>query len=219
MRIAKPGKYSNDESHITRKIGKVEPFDRSVVLLTPKSEIKFIKKVETIIRSSLENKTFLSYLKEVVDMTHCSYFNNITNKGTKGISIHIHHEPFTLYDITQIVYEKWKAENKPISHLGIAEEVVKLHYQGRVGLIPLSSTVHSLVHAGKIFIPLQRVYGKYPLFVEEYGAFIPDDILTMLEKKVKESKELDETSTSILEKKYVYLEVDGFSFPSKVEIE
>lgn len=219
MRVAKTEKFDNSKGFITKKIGKVEPFDRTLVLLTPKAETKFVKKVESIVRSSQEYKDFISYLKENIDMTYCSYFNNITTKGSKKVSIHIHHEPFTLYDITLIVYQKWKDEDKPLSHLAIAEEVMKLHYQGYVGLIPLSATVHDLVHSGKIFIPLQNVYGKYSKFVEEYGNYIPDDIMDILEIKVNKSKNLTEDDVSILEKKFVYLEVDGFRFPEAVEIE
>ena len=217
MRVAKTGKYDNSNDIIVKKFDKVEPFDRTVILPTPASEVKFIKKVEKIVRSSEEYKEFIKYLKEYIDMTYCSYFNGVTTKGSRKVSIHIHHEPFTLYDLVQIVMSKWQAQDKPLSHLLVAEEVCKIHYQGRTGLIPLSATVHSLVHSGKIFIPLQNLYGRYSEFVEEYGAYIPDEILEVLEVKVKKSRELTEEDTSILEKKFVYLEVDGMTFPQPIE--
>ena len=92
-----------------------------------------------------------------------------------------------------------------------------LHYKNQVGLVPLSITVHQLVHDGKIFIPLQNVYGNYLDFIEEYGAYISDNTQNILQTKLRMSKEIINPDTSILEKKYVYLNVDGFSLPQVIE--
>ena len=82
-------------------------------------------------------------------------------------------------------------------------------------LIPLSVTVHQLVHKGQLFIPLQNVYGDYAKFVEEYGPFISDHIANILQTKLRMSREV-QNDLSILEKKYVYLDVDGFSLPQPI---
>ena len=150
-------------------------------------------------------------------MTQCSIFKNINNKDYRKISIDIHHEPFTLFDITQAVLNKYLLTNKEVNYFKIAEEVMKLHYQGKVGLIPLSATVHQLVGEGKLFIPLQNVYGNFIEFLEEYEPFISEDVKDILQIKLKMSKELQEPDMTILEKKYVYLEVDGFLFPQVIE--
>jgi hypothetical protein len=147
----------------------------------------------------------------------CSFFNNVSNKDKQKVSIEIHHEPFTLFDITQTVVEKWIANDEDINPILIAEEVMKIHYQGRIGLIPLSITVHKLVHNGKLFIPLQNVYGNFIAFLEEYENYIPADLKDMLEVKLKMSKEVQVNDMTLLEKRYIYLDVEGFVFPQVIE--
>ncbi|WP_171567779.1 hypothetical protein, partial [Brevibacillus sp. MCWH] len=80
-----------------------------------------------------------------------------------------------------------------------------------------SVTVHELVHSGKLFIPLQNVYGDFISFLEEYEQYISQDLKDILQIKLKMSKELESLDLSILEKKYVYLEVDGMTFPQPLE--
>lgn len=218
MRVPKLENYVNDSLIETRKITDVPPIKRSVVVMTDKDKVKLIRKIEQIVRSSMEYKQYVAYLKKEIDMTMCSFFTGISNKESKKVSIEIHHEPFTLFDITQIVLEKWIAESKELNPILIAEEVMKLHYQNKVGLIPISVTVHALVHMGKIFIPLQNVYGDFISFLEEYDPYISDDLKSILEKKLQMSKDVDNLQDlSILEKKYIYLEVDGMSFPQPLE--
>ena len=168
MRVPKEIKCDNSNKFITMALKKPITVDKSWVLLSDKDKIKFIKMVETICRSSIEYKQYIQYLKDEVDMTQCSFFQNINKKNGAKVSIEIHHEPFTLFDIVQIVTEKHIKEDIQINPLNVAEEVMKLHYRNLVGLIPLSVTVHELVHDGKIFIPLQYLYGDYTKFIHEY---------------------------------------------------
>lgn len=217
MRLPKIENYKNDQMIVRHKIQELPPIERNIVLMSEKDKIKIIKTIERIVRSSQEYKHFIAFLRKEVDMTMCSFFNNISNKDSKKVSIEIHHEPFTLFDITQIVLEKWIAEGKKINPILIAEEVMKLHYQNKVGLIPLSITVHELVHSGKLFIPLQNVYGDFISFFEEYEPYISNDLKDILQIKLKMSKELENLDMSILEKKYVYLEIDGMTFPQPLE--
>ena len=52
--------------------------------------------------------------------------------------------------------------------LSIAEEVINLHYGNVVGMARLSKTSHQLTHAGKLFIPLDSVFGNVNEFVNRY---------------------------------------------------
>lgn len=214
MRIAEARKY--DEAPKTvHKVYEVTPVERKVIILNPKQKIKFIKKVEQLVRSSQEYKQYVDYLKKNIDMTSCSFFTNITKKNSRKVRIEIHHEPFTLFDLVSIVTEKWSSEGRPLNHLGIAEEVMKLHFRGQVGLIPLSLTVHQLVHDGKLFIPLQNVYGDILNFVKEYEPWISEDLMSTLKVKLDLSKQVQDRS--ILNASYMYIEVDGFKLPQKIE--
>jgi hypothetical protein len=217
MRLPQVENYKNNQLIETRKVLDVPSIERHVIVMSDRDKVKFIKTVERIVRGSQEYKQYIAFLRKEVDMTMCSYFTNISKKDGAKVSIEVHHEPFTLFDITQIVVEKWMAEEKKINPILISEEVMKLHYQGKVGLIPLSITVHDLVHNGKIFIPLQNVYGDFLSFLEEYEPYISADLQDILELKLKMSKDVEAQDQSILEKKYVYLEVDGMSFPEPLE--
>jgi len=139
------------------------------------------------------------------------------NKDSK-VGIEIHHEPFTLFDITHIVISSFLSRDKAPNPLEIAEEVMLLHYRNMVGLIPLSTTVHGLVHDGRLMIPLQCVYGDYMSFIEEYYDSIPDDVMNALQAKIQMSKDIQEVDMSMLEKKYVYLNVDGYTLPQVIEL-
>lgn len=217
MRVPKIENYSNGAEIETRKILEVPKVNRHISMMTEKDKIKLIKTVERIARSSQEYREYVAFLKKEINMTACSFFMGVNSNDKKKISIEIHHEPFTLFDITQIVLERWVNEENTINPILIAEEVMRIHYQGRVGLIPVSLTVHQLVHNGKLFIPLQNVYGNFISFLEEYDAYISEDLKEVLELKLKMSKDSTNQDMSILEKRYVYLEIDGMTFPQPLE--
>lgn len=216
MRLPKIENYENASTIRVLDIPKVSPLERTYCLMNDKDKIMLIKTVERIVRGSTEYKQYIQFLKNEINMHECSFFSNVTNNNA-NISIEIHHEPFTLFDITQIVLEKFIHEDIEINPLMIADEVMRLHYKDMVGLIPLSVTVHQLVHDGKLFIPLQNVYGDYVAFLKEYGEYIPVELNNMLEMKLKLSKEVNSNDTSILEKQYVYLNVEGFNFPQFIQ--
>ena len=217
MRIPTIENYDTSKKIDIIHIPKVCPVNKIYVIMNDKDKIKFIKMVEKIVRSSTEYKQYIQFLKQEIDMTKCTFFNNVNNKNNSSVSIEIHHEPFTLFDIVSIVVEKYIDLNLDMNPLMVAEEVMELHYKNFVGLIPLSITVHQLVHDGKILIPLQNVYGNYIAFLEEYDAYITEGLRNMLQIKLQLSKEIAEPDTSILEKKYVYLDVEGFTLPHIIE--
>jgi hypothetical protein len=218
MRVAKLENYNNDSLIETYKIQEISKIQRHTRLLTDKDKKKVIKKIEQVVRSSQEYKHYIEFLKREIDMTQCSFFTGITTKDARRVSLEIHHEPFTLFDITQTVMQKWINEEREINPIMIAEEIMKLHYQNKIGLIPLSVTVHQLVHRGNIFIPLQNVYGDFIAFLQEYEIHVTADLKEILEVKLRMSRDITNQDLSILGKKYTYLEIDGMKFPEPIEI-
>lgn len=208
--------YNNKELFTTVTLPKAKGTDRNYIIMNDKDMINLVKEVERIVRGSLEYKQYIQFLKDEIDMTQCSFFKNISNKNNTSVSIEIHHEPFTLFDISLMVVQKWVDLDIPINPLLIAEEVMNLHYKDMVGLIPLSITVHQLCHDGKLFIPLQNVYGNYLALVEEYDPYM-DKIKPILLEKIKMSKEIENPDLSILQKKFVYINVDGFNLPQHID--
>lgn len=209
----------------TLKFGSPEFCDYTVQFRSDKDRVKFVKRIEKIVRSSLEYKDYIAFLKENVDMTACRFFNNVDGLDNRRIKIEIHHEPLTLYDIVNVVLEKWIVEGIPLNDLFIADEVMRLHYENKVGLIPLSKTVHQLVHdSSDIIIPLPMVYGNYRAFLDEYGEFIESglpEIIEKLERKIALTNSIKNVDVneaySVLQKDFEYIEVEGFSLVKQMD--
>jgi hypothetical protein len=148
---------------------------------------KFIKYIEGIVRSSLEYKQFIAYLKQELNFINCSLFSNITSENKKDkITIEFHHYPFTLYEIVDLVITKQQKECNQFTFNSflLADEVMRLHYLGIIGLVPLSKTMHELAHSGKVFISLNQVFGKLESFLFKFEEYLnenqKDKLLTII---------------------------------------
>jgi len=134
---------------------------------------KFIKAVERLVRTSYEYSQYLAWLKSTdINLDRCSIFTNVTSEDA---TIEMHHYPFSLYDLCSAVADRQFERNSRITTFSVADEVLKLHFQNEVGLVPLSVTMHNLVHSGSVFINLKQVFGKVINFLEEYKDFIDTD--------------------------------------------
>lgn len=191
----------------------------SVCFETDKDKIKFIQRCERIIRSSKEYKDYIRFLRDNMDMDRCAFFQGIKHTKDNKVQIEVHHEPFTLYDIVWAVVNKQLEEGKELNDLDIADEVMELHYNDMVGLIPLSVTVHELVHSGtgKVFIPMNMCYGNYKKFYEEYQDYMEDETISRLEAKIEKTKEMKEEDFDVLKVQFQYLDVNGVENPKKMQ--
>lgn len=183
------------------------------VFKNTKDRVKFIKTCEAIIRKSEEYKEYIKFLKTHLDMNRCTVLKNLKSGNGKRYSIEIHHEPFTLFDVCDIVLTKFEDLSQPINPYLISDEIMMLHYDEKIGLVPLSKTMHELVGNDKIFLPLQYIYQNYSEFYDEYEEFISDNIKQKIELKVNLSLKCGDVVSDILDPEYVYIEVDGFKFP------
>lgn len=185
-----------------------------------KDLIKYFKNIEKICRSSRSYKKFIEYLRNCVDMTQCSFYKNVNNIDTFSIKIHIHHAPLTLYDIVTTVYTKRVANHENISENAVAKEVMYNHYKLNVGLIPLSETVHELVHNGYLFIPTNYVYGNYKEFVDMYGKYMDPQLKSTLDYSEMVSRTYDyDKETKVLHMSMTYIDPSGsYDFPNTQEV-
>lgn len=210
MRIPKISNYSSISDKETLFIPETE-FDKpSYIMYNEKTRSKFIKSVEKIIRSSLEYREFISYLRAELGMNFCMFFNNVSRDDIKNIGIEIHHIPFSLFDIVNIVLRKYETEELTIDPLVIADEVMRLHYEGKVGLVPLSITVHELYHRGDLFIPLQYVDKGFILFYQEYKDYMKE-YEEMLKRLIVMSRNFNLNENTILKKHLIYLDPEGYN--------
>ena len=203
------------------KLTKPSNMEYYVPLSNDKEKHKFITRIEKIVRSSMEYRDYINFLKEHIGLDSCVFFQNVGGSNAKKsrISIELHHEPFTLYDIVATVLTKYQDEGLPLNDLNIADEVMELHYANKVGLVPLSKTVHKVIHnSTKLLVPLTMVYGQYSQFLDEYEAYVDDHLYDKLEKKMDMTKNLTPESFDAIKKEFTYLEVDGFDEVEKMDI-
>lgn len=184
------------------------PFYKCGDFYEDKERIKFIKHVERALRTSPEYRAFISYIREELQFNNCSYLNNLTSID---VSIEIHHHPFTLFNLVEIIVEKYIREGELFNTFMIAHDVMELHYGNRVGLIPLSKTIHELVHSdseNKPYIRPELVIGNYMSFFKEYDKYIVQDLKDKFTNWLNgANKGDDKTNLSIInelmdEKKY-----------------
>jgi len=196
-------------SNTVLNFGEIPPFDYTIYDLEDEKELKkYFSDIEREIRGSFEYRGMIKYMKDNMDMDQCAFIQ-VSSKDNYNIRIEIHHYPFTLYDIVTIVYKKRCYYHQPLNLQLLAKECTMLHYKLLVGLIPLSKTAHQLVHAGKLFIPVDNVIGRYKLFVEFYKPFCDEeqlDSLNRIEKySMEETTELLSSST-VLEQNEITIE-------------
>ena len=217
MRIPRITKIDKSVEEQTIKIDDVEKLDFPYIDRVDVND-KLIKRIEKIIRTSFEYREYIQFLKEELDLNYCSFFSNV---NWDDITIEMHHSLFTLYDITAIVLNKQLINNTKVTVWDVAEEVMYIHYKNIIALTPLSKTVHDLVHTGDVFIPLQMQYGDWITFWKEYKTYMTSDQLSHMKRIVKASNDCvkDFQTPSILERKYTYIECEGFTLPRKIEIE
>lgn len=187
-------------------------------LFDPKDFSKYITTVERIIRNSFEYRQMVKYLRENFNMNACSFYNNVSNENSRRIKIHIHHDPITLYDMCIIVYNKRMFYHEDMSEEMLAKEVMFLHYNLYVGLIPLAETVHTLVHNRYLFVPTTKVFGNYKKFLEEYRDFMLPDQIENIEKIEEYTKTYDTSDyKKVLDKNFIYVDMSGVTELPKYE--
>jgi hypothetical protein len=185
-----------------------------------KERNKYILFIERLIRNSFEMKAYLKFLKNELDMSKCSFFNNVEKGSSRSskVNIELHHAPFSLFDIVSIVLTKYENESPGNynPHFEVAKEVLKLHYENMVGLIPLSKTVHDLVHNFELFIPSSYVFGNFPKFINEYEEYFSEELKETLKNNLEMSTAVIEKNSKILEQKFTLINVDGFTMPKLI---
>ncbi len=176
---------------------------------------RFVKDIESTVRRSYEYRRMISYLRDNMNMNQCAFLKGVSNAdGNFDIKIEIHHYPFSLRDIVDIVIRKRQYYRESITVQMTAKEVMMLHYKLMIGLIPLSQTVHELAHSSRLFVPVDKVLGRYDLFIQYYKPFCEPEQLEVLDRIEKYSYEKENTilDTNIIEQNRVSYEIKDPTF-------
>lgn len=174
-----------------------------------KSYKHYIDDIEKSVRRSFEYRKFIAYIRDYMQMNQCAFIDGVDNTETFDIKIEIHHYPFSLHDITETVVKKRQYYKESLDVQMVAKEVMELHYKFMVGLIPLSETVHQIAHSSRIFIPTDKVMGRYNVFIDYYEPFIDPNLLEVLDRIEKYTLEKQSRllNTTILDQNKITYEV------------
>lgn len=137
---------------------------------------KLYSYLKRMCRGSYEYKEYIKYFKEVLENTKCKVFGiDITEVP---VSIEVHHTPFSMESIVSAVAMKmYDLEGVPLDPKHISERVMRLHYDGKIGLIPLTSTIHEAVHSNTIHIKPSDIFGDYHSFFRDYEEYLSEDAI------------------------------------------
>jgi hypothetical protein len=110
--------------------------------------------------------------------------------------------------------------HESIEENDIAQEVMWNHYRMVVGLIPLSETVHELVHNGFLFIPTTSPFGYYRKFYLDYEPYIDPELKRILAANEAASAKYEfAKETKVLNVSSVYIDPTGsYEFPKTEDI-
>lgn len=216
---AVPEEKDNIEVVVMDDPGEFE-FQESYTTDTEKEAI--VKHAEALCRASMEYSDYIAYLRANVGMDACAFFNNISKSNNKKIRIEVHHAPLTLFDIIKLVLDRAIRTGEEINCMLLAEEATRIHYMNQVGLIPLSKTLHEVVHnSDKLVIPLYMIYGDFRAFLNMFSEELElkenKPIRDKIQRVIDQTRELNEHSFDILKEKFTYIDVDGFQMPVKIE--
>lgn len=208
-------------SNITKKLSKAVPYEYRVPLETTKERRKCIERIKGLVRSSMEYKDYIFYLKQFAQFDRCAFYQQLSssNPASKA-KIEAHHGPLTIDDVCAIVLQKYIDEGMEINELLIAEEVLELHYRNMVGLTPLSKTVHQVItNSDKVFVPVYMYYGNWMEFLDEYSEYVDEKYFDKIEEAIERTRGLTEEDFDALRVQFIYLDVDGQSPAELIESE
>lgn len=148
-------------------------------ILTAEEGNRFIKKVEALVRSSPEYKAYISYLRNDLRMDHCSFLPNL-NMSEGEINLEMHHCPLTLFNIVDIIVNHRLARNQAITSMTIADEVMQMHFENKIGILPVSTSIHKLIHSGALLVHPAMVHGDWMGLLRDYPDGVNEELMGKL---------------------------------------
>lgn len=177
-----------------------------------KERYKYCTMIKNMVRATPEYREYIAFLKKYMHMDKCEVWTNLQTENKK-YRIELHHTPFTLMEIVNVVVTKRQELGETLNPYLVTEEVLELHYDDKVGLINLCITAHELAEKDRIFIPLQRVYQNYVAFVEEYEEFMDSTLKQKIELIIQMSQKCDQIVSDVLDPEFTYIDIEGVLFP------
>jgi hypothetical protein len=165
-----------------------------------KTRDKIIKEIVSQVRRCPEYGRYRDYLIDNLDMGNCSILTNLDAEELENAEVELHHYPFTLYDIVEMVIGQMEFERVRFSTMAVAHRVMASHWKNFIGLVPLVKTIHELVHAGQYFLDPRLVFGNWREFLIQNRKGLTESIANRLSVIVAgwESPELEILNKQVL---------------------
>lgn len=132
---------------------------------------KFIKGVEKSVRGNEDYKMWLSSLRDLDEFSNDAFLKNVSSTDAE---IQLHHHPFNLYTICSAVTRKMLDKGMKVSTFIVADTVIRNHFRGNIGLVPLAVSMHELAHLGQLNIIRTQIIGHWEEFYTEYKDYFSD---------------------------------------------
>lgn len=134
---------------------------------------QFLKNVESAFRTSREYKAIKSRLIES-GMTNCQIHGNL---NSEMVSIEMHHNMLTLFDLAMIITEHMVRTVGRVSSFDVVKLLINAHINNEVLLVMLAKTPHQMYHNNsEFFLPFEMCIGEPWKFLEKYKYGITQDI-------------------------------------------
>lgn len=167
------------------------------------NKVKFVKKVESLVRKHTFYKAYINFIVNVVGIDTCQVLSNIQNEeGPDSVTIEMHHGPMlTLFDTCMIVLQHLIAEDDPmITTFKVAGIVLQEHQLNNVGVTMLSKTVHQKIHDGEsIFLNHKQAFGNTAEFLRKYKLGVDSIYQQNIQNYLDVCKEHDSFDNGLLE--------------------
>lgn len=186
--------YSLDDNLIDQ----INLYKDEYSFIDDKDIYKFIKNVESLIRTSIEYKALVNYIKNTSKYSNCSVLDELSNEDVK---IEVHHNTFTLYDYVEIVLNYYMKNKLHFNTFIIANDVIRLHYLSAVQLVPISTTIHEYIHSQQTFIKDDTiVLGNINNFYESYKDYMNENQLEKYNRYVSSGNNLEYIKNNLIRK-------------------
>lgn len=155
---------------------------------------RFIKATERLIRGNGDYKKWLEDIRITKNLGKDAFFPNL---DSSHVEIQLHHYPFNLYSICNIVAQSMLNDGLKVSTFILADEVIKLHFDDLVGLVPLTVTTHELAHLDALPIQRNQIKGEWEKFAIRFKDYLSDYDKALLRTLLKRTSLQLDTSPAL----------------------
>ncbi len=142
-----------------------------------KEYFTFIKNVKRMVRNSNEYRTWVDYVKISMGYNKCF----LSDESLGEVTLELHHHPISLENVIRIIVDTKLTTRQKFTSFEIAEEIIKLHYEFKIGFVILVTTLHEKFHNGFLPIGLDVVKGDWKSLLNDTIYYIDEDIKTVID--------------------------------------